>query len=76
MSKKKVFELRLYIDGKRVLTHNLDIQQARAALVAAKHLQAYLEREYALTESKCQNGGYPLCSEGPACGDCPKKEET
>ena len=40
------YALRLFVDGRRVLSHELDRQQAGAFLIAAEHLAKYLRTEY------------------------------
>ena len=40
------YALRLFVDGSRVLSHELDRQQAGAFLIAAEHLAKYLRTEY------------------------------
>ena len=40
------YALRLFVDGRRVLSHELDRQQAGAFLIAADHLAKYLRTEY------------------------------
>ena len=40
------YALRLFVDGRRVLSHELDRQQAGAFLIAADYLAKYLRTEY------------------------------
>jgi hypothetical protein len=68
MNDEKEFKevaLQSFVDGDRVLTHELTKGQARAVRIAARHLADYLTGEYELDEVK----NCPIDKHAPDC-DC------